>query len=179
MGRHFSQHDHNGHRDLQISILEFIRAPPLSLQGTLICTRVERNWTHLLRCLTPQGLNMENPKEFLSKQKWFTPPLPRDHNWSWHLSWSPTLIASILPTLTVPSWGASPPPSFLERGTGSLVETSLALAGHRFSHNRLFGLWHTSYLSHYLHLTHQFFNPWTNLSIRVHFLLVAFSHSPF
>ena len=101
-GRHFSQHDYNGHRDVQISILEFIRAPLGSPQGALIRTRapprspqraliqirVERNWTHLLRCLAPQELNAENPNMLLSKPQWLTPPLPQDHNWCWHLSWS-------------------------------------------------------------------------------------------
>ena len=51
----------NASHSLQISILEFIRAPPHSPQGALFRNRVERNWTHLLRCLAPQGLNLETP----------------------------------------------------------------------------------------------------------------------
>ena len=68
VGRHFSQHDHIGFKDMEITVLEFIRAPPKSPQGATIRNVIERNWTHLLRCLAPQGLNMENPKEYKSKK---------------------------------------------------------------------------------------------------------------
>ena len=68
IGRHFSTSDHSGFKDLQISVLEFIRAPPRSPQASTIRNRVERHWTHLLRTLAPAGLNMENPKELISKK---------------------------------------------------------------------------------------------------------------
>ena len=62
--RHFSQTDHLGLKNMEIHVLEFIKAPPKSPQGATIRKTIERNWTHLLRTLAPQGLNMENPKEF-------------------------------------------------------------------------------------------------------------------
>ena len=64
VGRHFSQTDHKGCRDMEISVLEFIKAPPKSPRTIQLRNRVERNWTHQLRCLAPQGLNMENPKDY-------------------------------------------------------------------------------------------------------------------
>ena len=61
--------NHHGFKDMTINILEFIKAPPRSPQAIPIRNRVERNWTHLLRCLAPHGLNMENPKELFAKTK--------------------------------------------------------------------------------------------------------------
>ena len=68
VGRHFSQTDHRGLKDMEITVLEFIKAPPKSPHGAAIRNTIERNWTHLLRTLAPQGLNMENPNEFKSKK---------------------------------------------------------------------------------------------------------------
>ena len=64
VGRHFSGPDHHGFKDLHISALEFIKAPPKSPRAIQIRNRVEKNWTYQLRSLAPQGLNMESPKEF-------------------------------------------------------------------------------------------------------------------
>ena len=64
VGRHFSGPDHNGFKDLTITALEFIKAPPKSPRAVQIRNRVEKNWTYQLRSLAPQGLNMESPKEF-------------------------------------------------------------------------------------------------------------------
>jgi hypothetical protein len=60
LGRHFSQRDHNGVNDLEISVLEFIKKPPKSPAAILIRNRIETRWIHLLRTLAPQGLNMED-----------------------------------------------------------------------------------------------------------------------
>ena len=49
---------------MEITVLEFIKAPPKSPKAIIVRNRVEKNWTHLLRTLAPQGLNMENPKEY-------------------------------------------------------------------------------------------------------------------
>ena len=68
VGKHFSQDNHNGIKDVQISVLEFIKKPPRSPQAAVIRNRVEKRWTHLLRCLAPQGLNIENPKEYKTKK---------------------------------------------------------------------------------------------------------------
>jgi len=64
--KHFSQNDHQGIDDVRITILEFIRMPPRSPQAAIIRQRVERNWTHTLRTLAPQGLNLETPKQYTS-----------------------------------------------------------------------------------------------------------------
>ena len=66
---HFAHDGHNGLKDMSISILEFIKKPPRSPQSITIRSRVERNWTHQLRTLAPQGLNQENPKEYHSHRK--------------------------------------------------------------------------------------------------------------
>ena len=66
VGKHFSQSDHQGVKDVSITVLEFIKKPPRSPAAITIRNRVERNWTHLLRTLNPQGLNLENPKEYHS-----------------------------------------------------------------------------------------------------------------
>jgi hypothetical protein len=69
VGKHFSDSSHNGHKDLQISVLEFISKPPRSTQAIGIRLRVEKHWTHVLRSLAPIGLNIENPKEYKSHKK--------------------------------------------------------------------------------------------------------------
>ena len=68
VGKHFSQANHRGIDDLQINILEFIKMPPRSPQAIPIRLRAEKSWTHTLRTLAPQGLNLENPKEYTSHQ---------------------------------------------------------------------------------------------------------------
>jgi len=67
IGRHFSSSDHQGADDMIITVLEFIKSPPRSLQAVTIRNRVELNWTHLFRSLAPHGLNMENPKEYKTR----------------------------------------------------------------------------------------------------------------
>ena len=60
VARHFSQNDHNGVFDLEISVLEFIKKPPKSEAGATIRNRTERRWIHLLRTKAPQGMNIED-----------------------------------------------------------------------------------------------------------------------
>jgi hypothetical protein len=67
VSKHFSQGSHCGIDDVNISILEFIKKPPRSPQAASIRNRVEKHWTHLLRCMAPHGLNIENPKEYTTK----------------------------------------------------------------------------------------------------------------
>jgi hypothetical protein len=69
VGKHFSTGAHKGHRDMQITVLEFIKKPPRSTQAIIIRLRVERRWTHVLRSLAPIGLNIEHPKEYKSHKK--------------------------------------------------------------------------------------------------------------
>jgi len=69
VGAHFTQAGHNRKSDIQITILEFIKKPPRSPQAIVIRHRVESKWTHTLRTLAPQGLNLENPKEYCSHNK--------------------------------------------------------------------------------------------------------------
>ena len=66
LGKHFSQANHRGIDDIKITVLEFIKMPTDSPQAVTIRHRVERNWTHVLRTLAPQGLNLENPKQYTS-----------------------------------------------------------------------------------------------------------------
>jgi len=69
VGKHFSSGTHKGHRDVKITVLEFIKNPPRSNQAITIRLRVERRWTHVLRSLAPIGLNVEHPKEYKSHKK--------------------------------------------------------------------------------------------------------------
>ena len=66
VGKHFSQGTHRGIDDVRITILEFIKMPPRSPQAATIRHRVETKWTHVLRTLAPQGLNLENSKQYTS-----------------------------------------------------------------------------------------------------------------
>ena len=66
---HFNKAGHDKKNDIQITILEFIKKPPRSPQAITIRHRVESKWTHTLRTLAPQGLNLENPKQYSSHQK--------------------------------------------------------------------------------------------------------------
>jgi hypothetical protein len=68
VSKHYSQSTHDGTANLQISVLEFIKKPPRSPQAASIRNRVEKNWTHLFRCMAPLGLNIENPKEYTIKK---------------------------------------------------------------------------------------------------------------
>ena len=58
LGLHFSQQDHNGIQDIEITVLEFIKKPPRSPEASIIRDRVEKRWIHLLRCPAPQELNI-------------------------------------------------------------------------------------------------------------------------
>ena len=69
VAQHFSQRSHDGENDITITVLEFIKKTPRSPEAITIRNRVERQWTHLLRTLAPQGLNQENPKEYHSHKK--------------------------------------------------------------------------------------------------------------
>ena len=61
VGAHFSKPGHTRKDDVQITVLEFIKKPPRSPQATTIRHRVEFKWTHTLRTLAAQGINLENP----------------------------------------------------------------------------------------------------------------------
>ncbi|MCP3929684.1 MAG: GIY-YIG nuclease family protein, partial [Bacteroidetes bacterium] len=65
---HFNSDNHRGIKDMQITVLEFIKKSPKSQQACIIRLRRESHWTHLLHTLSPIGLNMENPKEFKIKK---------------------------------------------------------------------------------------------------------------
>jgi hypothetical protein len=60
VGKHFSQLDHNGTRDMDIHVLEFIKMPPKSQAALTVRNRVERRWIHLLRTPAPKGLNIDD-----------------------------------------------------------------------------------------------------------------------
>ena len=66
---HFNSQGHKGIKDMQITVLEYIRKSPKSQQAMKIRLIREKHWTHTLHSLSPIGLNMENPKEFKLKTK--------------------------------------------------------------------------------------------------------------
>jgi len=57
-GTHFSAPDHNGTKDLSISVLAFITSTPQSLHALDHRLKVEKEWIHRLRCPAPTGLNI-------------------------------------------------------------------------------------------------------------------------
>ncbi|MCP3931901.1 MAG: hypothetical protein GY705_22730, partial [Bacteroidetes bacterium] len=61
---HFNSTNHRGIKDIEITVLEYIKKSPKSPQAVKIRLKRESHWTHLLHTLSPNGLNMENPKEF-------------------------------------------------------------------------------------------------------------------
>ena len=58
VGTHFSAPDHNGTKDLIISVLAFITSPPQSLRALDHRLKVEKEWIHRMRCPAPRGLNI-------------------------------------------------------------------------------------------------------------------------
>jgi len=58
VGTHFSAEDHHGTKDLNISVLAFITAPPKSLHALEYRLKVEKEWIHRMRCPAPTGLNI-------------------------------------------------------------------------------------------------------------------------
>jgi transposase-like protein len=58
LGRHFSRRDHNGIKDMEISVVDFIKKPPRNPEASIIRDRVKKIWIHFLRCLAPMGLNI-------------------------------------------------------------------------------------------------------------------------
>ena len=60
LGHHFQTQDHQGISDVEIHVLEFIKKTPCSDAAKAIRDRVERRWIHLLRCLAPAGLNIDD-----------------------------------------------------------------------------------------------------------------------
>jgi len=58
VGTHFSAEDHNGAKDLIISVLAFITSHPLSNHALIHRLKVEKEWIHRLRCPAPTGLNI-------------------------------------------------------------------------------------------------------------------------
>ena len=58
IGIHFSQPDHNGHKDIEIYVLAFITLAPKTSASLQLRLKVEKNWIHRLRCPAPLGLNI-------------------------------------------------------------------------------------------------------------------------
>ena len=58
VGNHFSADDHNDTRNLNISVLTYILAPPDSQRSLEHRLKVEKEWIHRLRCQAPRGLNI-------------------------------------------------------------------------------------------------------------------------
>jgi hypothetical protein len=58
VGLHFSQKDHQGPKDLEIQILDFINFHPDSEKSENIRKKVERKWIHTLRTPVPDGMNI-------------------------------------------------------------------------------------------------------------------------
>ena len=60
VGTHFSAGNHNGTRDLIISVLAFISLPPQSQAALKYRLQVEKDWIHRMRCPAPEGLNIHD-----------------------------------------------------------------------------------------------------------------------
>ena len=64
VGKHFNSNGHQKKDDISISVLEFIKEPPQARCSIGIRLRVESNWIHTMRTLSPHGLNREAPKAY-------------------------------------------------------------------------------------------------------------------
>ena len=58
VGSHFSQTNHRGVLDMNISVLTFITPHPDSKKGLETRLKYEKSWIHRLRCPAPLGLNI-------------------------------------------------------------------------------------------------------------------------
>ena len=65
----FSHPDHNGHRDVNISILEFITAPHPNSTGGTDPQQSREKLDSSTEMFSTQRLNMENPKELVTIHK--------------------------------------------------------------------------------------------------------------
>ena len=59
VSRHFNLPDHNGLKDVEIHILDFIHAKPRSNRAAQLRDTIETHWIHRLRTQAPIGLNYE------------------------------------------------------------------------------------------------------------------------
>ncbi len=57
IGRHFNLSDHSGVRDMEITVLDFIHAPPKSDFAVSLRLQIEFIWIHRLRTMLPMGIN--------------------------------------------------------------------------------------------------------------------------
>lgn len=60
VSRHFNQHDHNGVRDLEIHVLDFIYRHPDSKRAKELRILIEHNWIHRLVTYLPNGMNLKD-----------------------------------------------------------------------------------------------------------------------
>ena len=59
VSRHFSQPGHQGLKDVEIHIVDFIYAKPRSTKASDLRNKIEKNWIHKLRTQAPIGVNIE------------------------------------------------------------------------------------------------------------------------
>ena len=60
IGRHFNLPEHEGLKDMEIHILDFIHAHPKSSEGLTLRLQIEFNWIQRLRTMLPLGLNTKD-----------------------------------------------------------------------------------------------------------------------
>ena len=60
IGRHFNQGGHHDERDITITILDFIYAPPKSKFTLELSLQIKFNWIQHLRTMLPLGLNTKD-----------------------------------------------------------------------------------------------------------------------
>ncbi len=60
MGRHFNLLGHNGIKDMEIAVLDFIHLAAKTTAGLTIRLQIEFNWIHRLRSMLPFGMNTKD-----------------------------------------------------------------------------------------------------------------------
>ena len=60
IGRHFNLPGHQGLRDMEISVLDFIFAPAKTSHGLTLRLQIEFNWIQRLRSMLPLGINTKD-----------------------------------------------------------------------------------------------------------------------
>ena len=59
IGQHFNLPNHGGLSDIEIHVVDFIHAHPLSPHVLNVRRTIESHWQHRLRTNAPQGLNIQ------------------------------------------------------------------------------------------------------------------------
>ena len=64
MGAHFNSNGHQGLKDVEVHIVEFIHRAPRTDYAQTLRNKIERNWMLKLKTQVPYGLNLIDAPNF-------------------------------------------------------------------------------------------------------------------